>query len=70
MNLDINRRADRNAAAIMEHHGRAIARALASGDLERLEMAARAAGTYQAMVAAAVAAGVDRDDLEEALASI
>ena len=70
MNLDINRRADRNAAALMEHHGRAIAQALASGDPQRLEVAARAAGTYQAMMAAAVAAGVDRDDLEEALASI
>jgi len=58
------------ARMTQEQMGKAVAEALTAGDLDRLEMAARAAGTYQAMVAAAVAAGVDRDDLEEALASI
>jgi ABC-type branched-subunit amino acid transport system ATPase component len=54
----------------LEQMGKAVAEAIAAGDLRRLEWAAQAAGTYQALVAAAVAAGVDRDELEEALASI
>ena len=58
------------AKMTLEQMGKLVAEALAAGDLRRLEWAAQAAGTYQALVAAAVAAGVDRDDLEEALASI
>ena len=58
------------ARMTLEQMGRAVAEAVAAGDVRRLERVAQAAGTYQALVAAAVAAGVDRDDLEEALASI
>lgn len=50
--------------------GRAVAEALAANDTSRLESVARAAGTYWHLRAAADAAGVDLDRLEEALAAI
>ena len=58
------------ARMTLEQMGKAVAEAIAAGDLRRLEWVAQAAGTNRVLVAAAVAAGVDRDDLEEALASI
>lgn len=50
--------------------GRIVAEAVFAGDLRRLEFAACVAGTYQALKAAADAAGVDPGALEELLASI
>lgn len=50
--------------------GEAAAIAVRTGDRQTLERAARAAGTYRALVDAARRAGVDPDALEEALAAI
>lgn len=50
--------------------GAAVARAVRDGDDERLEALALQAGTYDTLRRAAQAAGVDFDELEEALAAI
>lgn len=50
--------------------GAAVARAVRDGDDERLEALALRAGTYDTLRRAAAAAGVDLDELEEALAAI
>ena len=50
--------------------GEGVRSAVQARDGAALERAARLAGTYRVLVAAAVAAGVDRDELEEALAGI
>lgn len=50
--------------------GEGVRSALAAGDGAALERACRLAGTHRALMAAAVAAGVDRDDLEDALGSL
>ena len=54
----------------LEQMGRIVAEAVAAGDVQRLEWTAQAAGTYRVLMAAATAAGVDRDDLEDALARL
>jgi hypothetical protein len=54
----------------LEQMGRIVAEAVAAGDVQRLEWAAQAAGTYRVLMAAATEAGVDRDDLEDALARL
>ena len=54
----------------MERLGRMVAAAVVSGDTHGLEQAAQAAGAYRVLIAAAKAAGVDADDLEEMLARI
>jgi hypothetical protein len=50
--------------------GEGVRSALAAGDGAALERACRLAGTHRALMAAAVAAGVDRDDLKDALGNI
>lgn len=50
--------------------GQSIAAAVAARDSDRLESLAIRAGTYGALCRAAATAGVDPDELEEALAAI
>jgi len=57
-------------ATIRRQLGEAVRSAVMSGDGTALEKAARYAGTYRVLMAAATAAGVDRDDLEDALARL
>jgi hypothetical protein len=57
-------------ATIRRKLGEAVRIAVMYGDGSGLEKAARVAGTYRALMAAATAAGVDRDDLEDALARL
>jgi hypothetical protein len=56
--------------ATFEQLGKIVARCVAERDLLRLEIAALDAGSYQTLMAAARAAGVDTDELEELLAGI
>jgi len=57
-------------ATIRRQMGAAVRSAVMSGDGIALEKAARIAGTYRVLMKAAAAAGVDRDDLEDALARL